>query len=52
MASYVKEKAGADTVQIFSHITLRNEAQAETGERKVGHRLVHNDFVKSVSEQH
>ena len=32
MASYVKEKVGADTVQIFSHIT-RNEAQAETGER-------------------
>ena len=30
MASHVKEKVGADTVQIFSHIT-RNEAQAETG---------------------
>ena len=44
MASYVKEKVGADTVQIFSHIT-RNEAQAETGERKGGHRLVHNDFT-------
>ena len=44
MASYVKEKVGASTVQIFSHIT-RNEAQAESGERKGGHRLVHNDFT-------
>jgi len=44
MSSYVKEKVGADTVQIFSHIT-RNEAQAESGERKGGHRLVHNDFT-------
>ena len=44
MASYVKEKVGASTVQIFSHIT-RNEAQAESGERKGGHRLVHNDFI-------
>jgi len=44
MASYVKEKVGANTVQIFSHIT-RNEAQAESGERKGGHRLVHNDFT-------
>ena len=39
MSSYVKEKVGADTVQIFSHIT-RNEAQAESGERKGGHRPV------------
>ena len=46
MASFVKEKVGASTVQIFSHIT-RNEAQAETGERKGGHRLVHNDFTTS-----
>ena len=46
MATHVKEKVGADTVQIFSHIT-RNEAQAETGERKGGHRLVHNDFTTS-----
>ena len=46
MASHVKEKVGADTVQIFSHIT-RNEAQAESGERKGGHRLVHNDFTTS-----
>jgi hypothetical protein len=46
MASHVKEKVGADKVQIFSHIT-RNEAQAETGERKGGHRLVHNDFTTS-----
>ena len=35
VAAYVQEKVGADTVQIFSHIT-RNEAQAETGERKGG----------------
>ena len=44
MANYVKEKVGANTVQIFSHIT-RNEGQAESGERKGGHRLVHNDFT-------
>mgnify|MGYP003314080593 CR=1 FL=1 len=36
-------------MQIFSHIT-RNEAQAESGERKGGHRLVHNDFTTSFGK--
>ena len=49
MSDYVKNKVGADTVQIFSHIT-RNEAQAESGERKGGHRLVHNDFTTSFGK--
>ena len=49
MSDYVKNKVGADTVQIFSHIT-RNEAQAESGERKGGHRLVHNDFTPNFNE--
>ena len=44
MSNYVKEKVGADTVHIISHIS-RNEAQADSGERKGGHRLVHNDFT-------
>ena len=44
MSTYVKEKVEADTVHIISHIS-RNEAQADSGERKGGHRLVHNDFT-------
>ncbi len=49
MSKLVKEKVGADLVQIVSHIT-RNEAQAESGERKGGHRLVHNDFTTSFGK--
>ena len=49
MTDLVKQKVGADLVQIVSHIT-RNEAQAESGERKGGHRLVHNDFTTSFGK--
>ena len=49
MGEYVKEKVGADSVYIFSHIT-RNEAQADSGERKGGHRLVHNDFTTNFGK--
>ena len=49
MSSYVKEKVGADVVQIFSHIT-RSEAEADSGKRKGGHRLVHNDFTTNFSK--
>ena len=44
MSKLVKDKTKADEVHIVSHIT-RNEAQAESGERKGAHRLVHNDFT-------
>jgi|TARA_B110000438_G_scaffold299446_1_gene349607 hypothetical protein len=49
MSEHVKEKVGADDVQIFSHIT-RSEAQADSGERKGGHRLVHNDFTTNFGK--
>tara|TARA_B100000965_G_scaffold8256_1_gene6400 strand:- start:543 stop:1340 length:798 start_codon:yes stop_codon:yes gene_type:complete len=49
MSKFVKEKVKADSVYIFSHIT-RNEAQADSGERKGGHRLVHNDFTTNFGK--
>ena len=44
MSKLVKDKTKADEVHIVSHIT-RNEAQAESGERKGAHRLVHLSLI-------
>ena len=49
MSEYVQEKVKADSVYIFSHIT-RNEAEADSGKRKGGHRLVHNDFTTNFNK--
>ena len=49
MSEYVQEKVEADSVYIFSHIT-RNEAEADSGKRKGGHRLVHNDFTTNFNK--